>query len=156
MERLIVERKSKEEVSRAACHSVSLHSLLVDIYIFAPLKEQGFLSFGKKKSKPAWKRNQRTRSLFRVTPVARQNKIVQLKWWPVNKESVSIAPDIPVRPNLLYFESCLPQIYPVKKPTTSGYKVHLKTKWLVKEGEKFSEWSLPRRISASCHASGAM
>ena len=33
VERLIVERKSKEEVNRAACHSFSLHSFLVDIYL---------------------------------------------------------------------------------------------------------------------------
>ena len=50
VERLIVERKSTEEVSRAACHSFSLHAFFLGGYIFAPLKEQGFfLSFGKEK-----------------------------------------------------------------------------------------------------------
>lgn len=51
VERLnIVERKSKEEISRAACHSFSLHSFLVEIYYFAPLKKARFLlSFGKEK-----------------------------------------------------------------------------------------------------------
>ena len=38
VERLIVERKSKDEVSRTACHSFSL-----------PLKKQAFISFGKEK-----------------------------------------------------------------------------------------------------------
>ena len=42
------------------------------------------------------------------------------------------------------------------EPTTSCYKVDLKTEWLLREGERFSEWSLPRRISASCHAQGVM
>ena len=53
VERLnIVERKSKDEISRAACHSFSLHSFLVEIYYFASLKKQGFfLSFGKEKKK---------------------------------------------------------------------------------------------------------
>ena len=32
-ERLIVERKSREEVSRAACHSFRLYSFLADIYL---------------------------------------------------------------------------------------------------------------------------
>ena len=53
VERLIVETKSKEEVSDAACHSFRLYSFLEDIYIyiyiFAPLKEQGVLSFGQEK-----------------------------------------------------------------------------------------------------------
>jgi len=34
VERLIVERKSKEEVSRAACHSFRLHSFSGDIYLY--------------------------------------------------------------------------------------------------------------------------
>ena len=38
VERLIVERKSKDEVSRTACHSFSL-----------PPKKQAFISFGKEK-----------------------------------------------------------------------------------------------------------
>ena len=42
VERLIVERKSTEEVSRAACHSFSLHAFFLGGYIFAPLKKQGF------------------------------------------------------------------------------------------------------------------
>ena len=50
VERLIVERKSKEEVSRTACHSFSLHAFFLNGYIFAPLKKQEFfLSFGKEK-----------------------------------------------------------------------------------------------------------
>ena len=79
VERLIVERKSTEEVSRAACHSFSLHAFFLGGYIFAPLKKQGFFFYllERKKGKSAWKRNQWTRSLFRIAPVDRQNKIVQ-------------------------------------------------------------------------------
>ena len=52
VERLnIVERKSKEEISRAACHSFSLHSFLVEIYYFAPLKKQGFFYLLERKKK---------------------------------------------------------------------------------------------------------
>ena len=50
VERLIVERKSTEEVSRAACHSFSLHAFFLGGYIFAPLKKQGvFFIFWKGK-----------------------------------------------------------------------------------------------------------
>ena len=78
VERLIVERKSKEEVSRAACHSFSLHAFFLNGFIFAPLKKQGFFYLlERKKGKSGWKRYQWTRSLFRIAPVDRQNIIVQ-------------------------------------------------------------------------------
>ena len=46
VERFIVQRKSKEEVSPFTCYSSSLHSFLVDICIS---KMARFLSFGKEK-----------------------------------------------------------------------------------------------------------